>query len=72
MNEIGITVIQIFISLVVETIILGGLFTYISNKNNQAHEQNLKTEMLKIETGLKFIRDDIIAQIKESASNATK
>ena len=69
MNQPLMTVIEIFISLVVETIMLGGLFTYISNKTSKEQEQHLKNEMLKIETGLKFVRDDILAQIKESAKN---
>lgn len=69
MNQPLMAVIEIFISLVVETIMLGGLFTYISNKTSKEQEQHLKNEMLKIETGLKFVRDDILAQIKESAKN---
>jgi hypothetical protein len=62
----------VFISLVIETVILGGLFTYISSKQSKDQEQHLKAEMLKIETGLKFVRDDIISQIKESAKNGNK
>jgi Tfp pilus assembly protein PilV len=78
MNGITLSLIEIFISLVVETIILGGLFTWVANKTNQKMEQQLRGEMQKIENQNKLIyqelnrsikdtRNDIISQIKESA-----
>lgn len=79
MKEITFSLIEIFISLVVETIILGGLFTWISNKTSQQMQQKITDEMNNIETQNKFIyqqlkmdmkanRDDILSQIKESAA----
>jgi hypothetical protein len=78
MKEITFSLIEIFISLIVETIILGGVFTFISNKNQQQAEQKLESEIKKIESQNKLIyqeltrqhkdnRDDIINQIKESS-----
>jgi adenine-specific DNA methylase len=78
MKEITFSLIEIFISLIVETIILGGLFTWISNKTSQNMQQKLTDEMNNIETQNKFIyqqlkeemrmnRKDIISQVKESA-----
>lgn len=78
MKEITFSLIEIFISLIVETIILGGVFTWISNKTAKTNEQALKNEMSTIEAQNKLIfqelkaeikssRDDVISQIKESA-----
>jgi hypothetical protein len=77
MREITFSVIEIFISLIVETIILGGLFTWISNKTNSSLEGKVKSEMKNIEEQNKLIyqelskqgkenRNDILSQIKES------
>lgn len=82
MKEITFSLIEIFISLIVETIILGGLFTFVSNKANRNQEQNIKEEMLKMETQSELMfeqlsekilmsRNDILSQIKESAANGT-
>jgi uncharacterized membrane-anchored protein YhcB (DUF1043 family) len=77
MKEITFSLIEIFISLVVETIILGALFTWVSNKASVKSEQNLKSELKKVEDQNKFdfqqlqseirsAKSDIISQIKES------
>jgi hypothetical protein len=76
-EQITFSLVEIFISLIVETIILGGLFTWVSNKTSKQNEQTLKSEMATIESQNKLIfqeikrevknsRDDIINQIKES------
>jgi biopolymer transport protein ExbB/TolQ len=78
MKEITFSVIEIFISLIVETVILGGVFTWISTKTSQRNEQNLKSELSKVENQNKLIfqelsraiknnRDDVLNQIKESS-----
>lgn len=78
MKEITFSVIEIFVSLVIETIMLGGLFTWVSNRASQKNEQHVKNEMSRIEQQNKLIyqelsrtaknnRDDIISQIKESS-----
>jgi hypothetical protein len=83
MKEITFSLIEIFISLIVETIILGGLFTWISNKANQTMQQKVTDEMNNIETQNKFIftelkgeilnvKTDLISQIKESTSKGGK
>lgn len=75
-NQITMSVIEIFISLIVETVILGGVFTWITNKASSKMEQELKDEMNNIENQNKMIyqeiekmimqsRDDVISEIKE-------
>lgn len=77
MKEVTFSLIEIFISLVVESIILGGLFTWVANKSSAKMEQKLQQELQKIENQNKLIyqemskqslqfRNDIINQIKES------
>ena len=77
MKEITFSLIEIFISLVIETIILGGLFTWVANKSSAKMEQKLHDELKKVESQNKLIyqelssqafnhRNDIICQIKES------
>jgi hypothetical protein len=77
MKDITLSLIEIFISLIVETIILGGIFTWVANKTNEKMEAKIKAEIEKIETQNTLIykelsksisssRTDIISQIKES------
>ena len=77
MKDITFSLIEIFVSLVVETIIIGGLFTWVSNKSSARMEQQLKSEMGTIEAQNKLIyqelskaikesRNDVISQIKET------
>jgi Tfp pilus assembly protein PilV len=83
MKEITFSLIEIFISLIVETIILGGVFTWVSTKTAQRNEQALKSEMNTIEEQNKLIyqelsreiqssRNDVISQIKESTGGQYK
>lgn len=78
-QQITFSLIEIFISLIVETIILGGVFTWVSNKTAKQNEQALKSELSTIESQNKLIfqelkaeieksRLDVISQIKESSS----
>lgn len=77
MKEITFSVIEIFISLVVETIILGSIFTWISNRANSKMEDKLNAEMKVIEDQNKTVyqelkgeivqaKTEIISQIKET------
>ncbi len=77
MKEITLSLIEIFISLFIETVILGGVFTWVANKTNEKMEAKLKAEIEKIEKQNTLIyeeishaiassRNDIISQIKES------
>lgn len=76
MKDITFSLIEIFISLIVETIIMGGAFAWISNKTAEKMEKALKEEMQNIENQNKLIyqelnaairksRDDVISEIKE-------
>jgi hypothetical protein len=79
MNEqVVLTVIEIFVGLIVEGVILSMVFGYISNKSSEKQNQHLKSEMANIETQNKFTyeqimknidnaKTEIISQIKESA-----
>jgi hypothetical protein len=79
MKDITFSVIEIFVSLIIETVIMGGLFTWISNKTAKTNEQQLKDEMATIEAQNKLIfqelkgeitqaKTEIISQVKESTS----
>lgn len=76
MKDVMFSLIEIFVSLIIETIIMGGLFTWISNKSSVKMEQKLHNEMKNIEDQNKLIyqelniaiknsRDDILAEVKE-------
>ena len=77
MKDITFSLIEIFVSLIVETVILGSLFTWISNKGTPKMEQKLQSEMKVIEDQNKTVFEqiqneiqnsklEIITQIKES------
>lgn len=79
MRDITFSLIEIFVSLVVETIILGGLFSWVNNKSAEKMENKLKEEIRKLEKQNTLIyeemsrsilssRNDIISQLKESNS----
>lgn len=78
MKDITFSLIEIFVSLIVETVILGGVFAWISNKTSLKMEQQLKNEMTTIEAQNKLIyqeltkavkdsRNDVISEIKETS-----
>lgn len=80
MNQLSFSIIEVFISLVVESTILAGVFSYLTNRANEKQEQKLQQEMTKIEQQNKLIfqqlstlavqqKNEIISQIKESANS---
>jgi adenine-specific DNA methylase len=82
-ENIILTIIELFISLIIEGIILSMVFNWIANNQNNKQQQNLQKEMNNIETQNKFIyeqlqneihetRRQIISQIKESATTSKK
>jgi cell division protein FtsB len=71
-----LTIIELFISIVIEGIILSMVFNYIANRQSEKQEQKLQKEMNNIETQNKFIftqltesiqqaKQEIISEIKE-------
>lgn len=84
MNEnIILTIIEFIASLIVEGIILSMVFNWISTKETDKQQKSLQKEMSNIETQNKFIyeqlqteireaKNDIISQIKESATASKK
>jgi hypothetical protein len=81
MNQITLSVVEVFISLVVESTILAGVFSYLATRAHEKQETNLRDEMQNIENQNKLIfeqlqseinsmRADVISQIKESAQQA--
>ncbi len=80
MNQLTYSVVEVFISLVVESTILAGIFSYLANRANEKQEMKLQSEMTKIEQQNKMIfenlsqlaveqKTEIINQIKESANS---
>jgi cell division protein FtsB len=79
MNQnILLTIIEIFIGLIIEGVIISMVFTYIANKTSEKQNAHLEKEMAKIELQSKFqfeqmlnssenAKNEIISQIKESA-----
>jgi hypothetical protein len=79
MKEITFSLIEIFVSLIVETIILGGMFTWVSNKTSDKMAQKLndelkvvedqnKTDFTQLQGEIRLAKSEIISQIKESRS----
>lgn len=62
-NSIILTVIEFIASVIVEGIILAGVFAHISNKAGEQQQQHLQNEMNNIETQNKFIYEQLQRQI---------
>ncbi len=65
-QQILLSVIETFVGLVIEGVILSMIFTSISNKSSEKQNQILQKEMAKIEAQNKFAYE----QIMNSISNA--
>jgi len=63
MNQLTYSVIEVFISLVVESTILAGLFSYLANRANEKQEKKLQVELTKIEQQNKLIFEEITSQL---------
>lgn len=83
MNSVTLAIIQVFVSLVIESVIFAGVFTWLQNKANEKQEQNIQKELLRLESQNHLIlqalderilkcRDDVISQIKESSRNGIR
>jgi uncharacterized membrane-anchored protein YhcB (DUF1043 family) len=77
-ENVTLTIVEMFISLIVEGVIITMIFNWISNKSDEKQKQTLQQEMNNIEKQNKFdyeqimnainqSRLDIISQIKESS-----
>ena len=76
-EQIYISIIEIFIGIVIEGVLLSMIFAFISNQTSEKQNGILKGEMANIESQNKFIYDqimnklenaktEIISQIKEA------
>jgi Tfp pilus assembly protein PilW len=76
-NDFTLTLTEIFVSLVIESTILAGVFSFLANRANEKQEQQLKQELTKIEQQNKFVfellaqeigstKTEIISEIKEA------
>jgi len=76
-EQLYISIIEMFIGIVIEGILLSMIFAYLSNQTSEKQNESLKNEMSNIEAQNKFIYDqlkkeindaktEIISQIKES------
>ena len=79
-ETITLTIIEFIASVIVEGVILTGIFSHISNQAQTKQQQNLQQEMNNIEIQNKFIytqlqaeihraKQDILSEIKESQQN---
>ena len=67
MNEnIILTILEFVSSVIVEGIILSGVFMWLSNKATKDQQQNLQSEMNNIETQNKLIFEQLQKEIRES------
>ena len=75
-NDLFLSIIELIISLLVESVIISMIFQFISNKSLEKQAQHLENELANIEKQNKFdfeqlqteirqARTDIISQIKE-------
>lgn len=80
-QQILLSVIELFIGLVIEGVIISMIFSFISNKSSEKQNQILQKEMSNIETQNKFAyeqimksianaKTEIVSQVKESAYNS--
>jgi len=76
-EQIYLAIIEIFVGIVIEGVLLSMIFAYISNASSEKQNRNLKDEMNNIETQNKFqfeqitnqitqIKTELISQIKEA------
>lgn len=79
-EQVYISMIEIFIGIVIEGVLLSMVFAFVSNQSSEKQNKALKDEMGNIETQNKFIYDqimngmenaktEIISQIKESEAH---
>ena len=75
------SIVEFILNLVIEGVLVGFIFLWISNKSQDKSHQNLKDEMNTIETQnrhnteqiiqeLKEIKSELISQIKETGGKA--
>jgi hypothetical protein len=76
-EQLYIAIIELFIGIVIEGILLSMIFAFIANQTSEKQNKALQDEMSNIEVQNKFIyeqlkndltqtKDEIISQIKES------
>lgn len=68
MNNITLTLIELFISLIVESVILSGVFMFISNKASEKQQQFLQSEITNIEKQNKFDFEQLQTEIRTAAA----
>jgi hypothetical protein len=69
MKDITFSLIEIFVSLIVETVIIGGLFTWVSNKSAEKMEIKLKDEIEKIEKQNTLIYEELVRSVMDSRND---
>jgi|tagenome__1003787_1003787.scaffolds.fasta_scaffold19651734_2 hypothetical protein len=65
-EQIYISIIEIFIGIVIEGILLSMIFAFISNQTSEKQSRNLEAEMGKIEMQNKFIYDQIMNKLEKA------
>lgn len=65
-EQLYISIIEMFIGIVIEGILLSMIFAYLSNQTSEKQNESLKNEMANIEAQNKFIYDQIIKNIENA------
>ena len=65
-EQFYISVIEIFIGIVIEGVLLSMVFAFISNQTSEKQNKTLKSEMGNIETQNKFIYDQIMNKVENA------
>ena len=65
-EQIYISIIEIFIGIVIEGVLLSMVFGFISNQTSEKQNKALEEEMSKIEMQNKFIYDQLMNSIKNA------
>jgi hypothetical protein len=72
-EQIYISIIEIFIGIVIEGVLLSMIFAFISNQTSEKQNGILKGEMANIESQNKFIYDQIMNKLENAKTlNTTK
>jgi hypothetical protein len=65
-EQLYIAIIELFIGIVIEGILLSMIFAFISNQTSEKQNRTLKDEMSNIEVQNKFIYEQIVKEVESA------
>lgn len=65
-EPIYLSIIEMFISIIIEGVLLSMIFAYISNQSSEKQNGHLKQEMNNIETQTNFQYEQVLKQVESS------